>query len=609
MKKSITTLLLFIIATFAAFADDVKFTANAPKSVVVNQQFQLTYSVNSSAVSEPSVPEFDGFEILYGPSRSTKTSMNSINGNVTYSSSVKFTYVLMATKEGDFTLPAATITVDGKKISSNSLKVKVLPDDGSSSSGQQNGYSNSNRQKKVDTNIGKEDLFVLATLNKTDVYEQEALLLTYKVYSKVNLIDLDNPMPDLKNFHTEEVQLPQSRQFNLERYNGENYQAMVWRQFVIFPQKSGVIEIPSLTYEGVVAVQNQKHYDPFEMMFNGGPSYLEVKKKLTTNKLVLDVKRLPANKSGVFCGGVGKFDISAKLNKEQFKTNEEFTLEVVVQGTGNMKLMGNPEIEFPSDFFVFDPVIKNEIKLNNNGFTGKKIYEYVITPKVSGEQVVPAASLTYFDTSTGSYRTISTTPFTINVEKGKDAVVTATGTYVAKEKGVLLTDDIRHIKIGPARSTDGGRIFASVLYPIYYVVALLLFVIALLICRKRIADNADTAEMRTKKASKVATGRLKNALRQMKENNANGFYDEILKALWGYMGNKLCIPVAQLTKETISSELEFRNVDKDIIDELNSVLNECEFARYAPGDPVATMDKIYRQAIDVISKMENRIKK
>lgn len=611
MKKIITTLFLFIVATMAAFADDVKFTASAPKSVAVNQQFRLTYVVNSGDVSEPSIPDIEGFEILVGPSSSRQTSMRNINGKVTHSSSVTFTYILMATREGEFTLPAATISVNGKKITSNSLKIKVFPGDDSSSSstGQQSNQRSSSVQHRASTDISKDDLFVLATLNKTNVYEQEAVLLTYKVYSRVNLVSLDTPMPDLKDFNTQEVSLPQNRTSEVENYNGQLYETAVWRQFVLFPQKSGQIEIPSLTFEAVVAVQTRRSMDPFEMMFSGGAYDVEVKRKLHTGKLLLNVKKLPAVNSENFSGAVGKFDISASLNKDVFKTNEEFTLKVTVKGTGNMKLMGNPKIDFPPGLYVFDPVINNEFSLSGRGFTGERVYEYVITPKVSGEQVVPSAEFTYFDTSTGAYKTVSTQPFTINVAKGKDAASTASGTYVAKEKGELLANDIRHIKLGKESDGDKGEVFASPFYFLFYVSALLLFLLSIIVYRKRVADNANVILMRTKKASKVAVARLKSAKKLMDANDSNGFYDEILKAHWGYMGDKLGIPVSRLTKETVSSELLERKVDADIVSELNDVLNECEFARYAPGDPAATMDKIYRQSIDVISKMENRIKK
>lgn len=611
MKKIITTLFLFIVATMAAFADDVKFTASAPKSVAVNQQFRLTYVVNSGDVSEPSIPDIEGFEILVGPSSSRQTSMRNINGKVTHSSSVTFTYILMATREGEFTLPAATISVNGKKITSNSLKIKVFPGDDSSSSstGQQSNQRSSSVQHRASTDISKDDLFVLATLNKTNVYEQEAVLLTYKVYSRVNLVSLDTPMPDLKDFNTQEVSLPQNRTSEVENYNGQLYETAVWRQFVLFPQKSGQIEIPSLTFEAVVAVQTRRSMDPFEMMFSGGAYDVEVKRKLHTGKLLLNVKKLPTVNSENFSGAVGKFDISASLNKDVFKTNEEFTLKVTVKGTGNMKLMGNPKIDFPPGLYVFDPVINNEFSLSGRGFTGERVYEYVITPKVSGEQVVPSAEFTYFDTSTGVYKTVSTQPFTINVAKGKDAASTASGTYVAKEKGELLANDIRHIKLGKESDGDKGEVFASPFYFLFYVSALLLFLLSIIVYRKRVADNANVTLMRTKKASKVAVARLKSAKKLMDANDSNGFYDEILKAHWGYMGDKLGIPVSRLTKETVSSELLERKVDADIVSELNDVLNECEFARYAPGDPAATMDKIYRQSIDVISKMENRIKK
>ncbi len=605
MKKSVITLFVLFAAITAAFADEITFTAQAPKSVVANQQFRLTYKVSTTDTTEPTIKNVDGIRIVAGPYSSTQQSMQSINGKTTYSSSVTYTFILEAEKEGEFTIPAATITAEGKRITSNSVSIRVLPDDGSSpSSHSGNTVSRPNSSR---TDISDDDLFIVASLNKTKVYEQEAVLLTYKVYTNVNLLDLSSPMPDLKDFHTQEIELPKQKTFELDRYNGRNYQSLVWRQFVLFPQKSGKIEIPSLDFETLVAVQTRRNMDPFEMMFNGGPSYVEVRKKVKTNKLVLDVQSLPAGKPVAYSGGVGTFSISSQLNRSEFKTNEEFTLKITVKGSGNLKLIGTPEIDFPSDFYVFDPIINNDIKLRSNGFTGEKVYEYIITPKTSGIQTIPAARMSYFDTTTGEYRTIETESYTIDVQKGKDTQAVTGGTYVAKEEGKILASDIRHIKSGES-SGSGNDFFASATYCLTYLVALILFALYITVRRKRMAANADVVRVRTKRASKVAVGRLKTAKRLMAENNTGGFYDEILKALWGYMSDKLNIPVSRLTKDNISAMLNSKNAGEETIAELESILNECEFARYAPGDPAETMDKIYTKSIEVISKMENRIK-
>ena len=608
MKRIFLTTLLFILFLGNVSADEITFVAQAPKSVVVNQQFRLTFKVNRANVKEPTIPELSDFEILTGPHRSTQQSYQMINGKMSKEESVTFTYILMSEKEGEYRIPAASIMVDGKKYNSNPLRVKVLPPDQTGASQSQDGNMQS-RNSGSSTNITDEDLFVKATLSMAKVYEQEAVLLTYKVYSTVNLTNLSNPTPDLKGFHIQEVQLPREKNFELEHYNGRNYQALVWRQFVLFPQQSGELEIPSLTFEGVVAVQSRRNFDPFEMMFNGGPSYVEVKKNLNSNKLTLDVKKLPEGKPVGYSGGVGQFSISSTISSQQVKTNEELTLKVRVKGIGNMKLVGNPIIDFPSEFEVYDPIINNKFSLKTNGFAGEKVYEYVITPRASGTYTIPAAQFIYFDPLTDSYKTIESESYTIDVEKGKEQAVPTT-TYIGKETSKVLASDIRHIKLGTKNSVDRkSEFFASSTYWLLYIIPLALFVVYIIVHRKRVIANANVSLVRTKKANKVAVKRLKIAKALLKQNRKNEFYDEILKTLWGYMSDKMNIPVSLLSKDNVANELANRGADTSIIEELHAVLNEAEFARYAPGDAGEAMDKVYAMAINVISRMENSIKK
>lgn len=608
MKRIFLTAVMMIALILSAIADEITFVANAPRSVEVNQQFRLTFKVNRVNVKEPAIPDLSDFQILTGPHRSTQQSYQSINGKMESSESVTFTYILMAEKEGEYRIPPASIVVDGKKISSNQLSVKVLPADPrrqSQGSTQQPASERSNP-----TRIADDDLFVRATLSMTKVYEQEAVLLTYKVYSAVNLTNLNNPTPDLKGFHIQEVQLPREKQFVLDRYNGRNYQTLVWRQFVLFPQQSGELEIPSLDFEGVVAVQSGRRLDPFEMMFNGGPSYVEVKKNLKSNRLTLDVKKLPAGKPAGFSGGVGQFSLRSSISSTQVKTNEEITLKVAVKGIGNMKLVGNPIIDFPSEFEVYDPIIDNRFSLKTNGFVGEKVFEYVITPRASGSYTIPSPRFVYFDPLSDSYKTIEGESYTIDVEKGKEQATATAASYVGKEAGKVLATDIRHIKLGDSGAVKEQDVFfASALYYLFYIVPLLLFVAYIVVHRKKVAENANVSLMRTKKANKVAVKRLKIARTLLGQNRKNEFYDEILKTLWGYMSDKMNIPVSQLSKDNIASNLESRGAEQALVNEIHDVLNEAEFARYAPGDAGEAMDKVYSMAINVISRMENSIKK
>ena len=610
MKRIFLTSLLFILFLGTVSADEITFVAQAPKSVVVNQQFRLTFKVNRASVKEPVIPDLSDFEILTGPHRSTQQSYQMINGKMSKEESVTFTYILMSGKEGEYRIPAASIMVDGKKYNSNPLRVKVLPPDQSSASQSQGNSSGSMQQRNgSSTNITDEDLFIKATLSMAKVYEQEAVLLTYKVYSTVNLTNLNNPTPDLKDFHIQEVQLPREKQFELEHYNGRNYQTIVWRQFVLFPQQSGVLEIPSMTFEGVVAVQSRRSLDPFEMMFNGGPSYVEVKKNLTSNKLTLDVKKLPAGRPVGFSGGVGQFSISSSISSQEVKTNEEITLKVKVKGIGNMKLVGNPIIDFPSEFEVYDPIINNKFSLKTNGFSGDKIFEYVITPRASGSYTIPAARLVYFDPLSDSYKTIEAESYTVEVEKGKEQAAPA-ATYIGKEASKVLASDIRHIKLGANKTTNvQDSFYASLTYYLLYIIPLLLFVQYIIVHRKRVIENANVSLVLTKKANKVAVKRLKVAKTFLNQNRKNEFYDEILKTLWGYMSDKMNIPVSLLSKDNVANELQKRCADASLVEELHAVLNEAEFARYAPGDAGQAMDKVYTMAINVIDRMESSIKK
>ncbi len=612
MKKIFLTTLLLLVTLSAVFADEVSFTTSAPKAVVVNQQFRLKYTVNRRNVREPRVPSIENFTVLAGPNRSEQSSTQIINGNVTSTQSVTFTYILVAEKEGEFTIPGATITVDGNEITSNKVSVKVLPQDKASAAAQQqqNTSSQRNRRRSGNSNsvdVSADDLFMTATLNKTTVVEQEAVLLTFKIYSAVNLTSLNGKIPDLKGFQIQEVELPQEKEWQLEHYNGRNYRSILWQQYVLFPQQTGEIEIPSAVFEGIVA-QQTRSYDPFD--FFGGSNFVEVKKELRTPKLKLNVQKLPDGKPAGFSGGVGSFKITSSINTNELKANEAVTLRLVLSGTGNMKLIKTPEVEFPEDFEVYDPKIDNKFSLRTNGFSGNKVFEYLAIPRFGGEYTIPSVKFSYFDIASKQYKTIETDSYTLKVEKSKNEDNAAVAAYVSKEELKLLGQDIRYIKRGDVVfKKRGDYLFASGIYYMWYIIPLILFAVYIMLHYKTMAENANIAAMRTKKANKVAVKRLKLAQKLLKENKKNEFYDEILKTLWGYMSDKLSIPVSQLSKENIAAELEKKGVEQQLINELHNVLNECEFARYAPGDANEAMDNVYKLSIAVISKMENSIKR
>ena len=600
MRKVILFFIL-ISTVIGAWADDkITFTANAPEVVVSGDQFRLSYTVNTKKVRDFRAPNIKDFEVLMGPSRSVQ--YQSING--VESNTITYTYILMAGKEGTYNIPGATIVADGNNYTSNSVDIKVLPTDQSDNSG--NSGSNAARNQ-AGGQITNNDLFITATASKTDVYEQEAILLTYKIYTKVNLTQLHGDMPDLKGFHTQEVELPSQKQWTLEHYKGSNYNTTVYSQYVLFPQQSGKLEIPSITFDGTIS-QMVASADPFDAFFNGG-SYVNVSKKIVTPKVMINVKELPAGKPANFSGGVGEFTISSSISTQELKTNDAITLKLVISGTGNMKLINTPEVGFPQDFEIYDPKVENKFNLTRSGLAGSKVIEYLAIPRHAGNYTIPSVEFSYFDLKSQSYKTLKTDAYTLNVAKGEGNSDQVVANFTSKEDLKVLGKDIRYIKTGETSLTPkDDYFFGSVSYYLWYVIPFSLFVIYLIIYRKQALENANIAKVRTKKANKVATKRMKNAGKLLAEKNMSAFYDEVLKALWGYISDKLNIPVSQLSKDNIEEELARYGVSEELVKAFIDTLNECEFARYAPGNQNEAMDKVYASAIDVISKMENSIK-
>ena len=608
MRKIIFLLFTILAAWQVKAADKVRFVAEAADVVVSGDQVRLVFTVNSQDIKDFRAPSIKGFDVLMGPSRSQQSSIQIINGKRTSNSSTAFTYILLAGSPGTYTIPAASVEVNGEKVFSNVISIKVLPQDQTSGNSGNNGggSASSSRSQAAGSRISANDLFITATASKTTVHEQEAILLTYKVYTVVNLRQLYGKMPDLKGFHTQEVELPQQKTFTLEHYKGRNYNTTVWSQYVLFPQQTGKLEIPSITFDGVVAQQTISD-DPFDAFFNGG-GYVEVKKKITTPKVVINVQPLPAKPAG-FSGAVGEFKLASSINATDVKTNDAVTIKLTLSGTGNMKLIGTPEVKFPQDFEIYDPKVTDDYKLTNSGLTGTKTFEYLAIPRHAGNFMIPAIEFTYFDLKSNSYKTLKTEAYNLKVAKGQGNADQVISDFTNKESVKMLGKDIRFIKLGDSSlRPKGDFFFGTVGYYLCYLIPLLLFVVFAVIYRQKALENANVAKVKTKKANKVATRRMKLAGKLLAENKKNEFYDEVLKALWGYISDKLSIPVSQLSKDNIEAELTNYGVQEALIAEFIGVLNECEYARYAPGNENEAMDKVYSASVEVISKMENSIK-
>lgn len=604
MKRSSIFLICLFIAC-ACFSQVIR--VSTPSRVEAGENFRVSFKVTTQDVDDfrSGLHSTDVVEVIAGPYTSSESSFQMVNGHTSSSSSITYTYTLYAAKSGVYNIPAAHARVGGKQISSRPAKVTVVGSAQGRGNNSPKMHEDDNYQphmKAAGSAISGRDLFIKVSANKKKVYEQEPILLTYKVYTLVDLTQLEGKMPELTGFHTQEIPLPQQKSFHIERVNGKPYRTVTWSQYVMYPQMTGKMEIPSITFKGIVVQQNRS-VDPFEAFFNGGSGYVEVKRNIVAPSIKIDVLPLP-HKPANFSGGVGKFNISAQLNKNELKAGDPLSLRIVVGGIGNLKLIKQPVVNFPKDWDKYDPKVTDKTKLTSNGLEGNMIYDILAVPRNQGHYTIPPVELTYYDTSLNQYKTIKTQSFEIEVAKGDGSRSSVVDYSKDQPK------DIKDIKKGEAElhSVD-NFFFGSVGYLMSLLIPFAAFVALLVIFRKRAIDNADLVKMKGKKANKIATKRLRQANKLMLAGKSNEFYDEVLRALWGYVGDKLNMPAEKLSRENISEKLQSHNVDDNTISKFLSAIDDCEMMRFAPGDPEGNMNKTFESAMTAIMEIENVMKK
>lgn len=597
-------LLLALNTWLLRAAEPVRFSAQAPSAVAMDNPFQLVYSVNASG-KDLRVPEITNFEVLAGPFESHSSSYLVINGRQTSSVTISYTYTLQAKKTGTFVIPVASMLVDNKRVTSNAVAIKVLPADANTNSGKSQSGSSSKGQS-----ISNENIFVRVILSKPSVYEQEAILVTYKLYTTLDVIQCPpTKFPDFNGFMKQEIDRPKNSQFTLENYNGKNYPTVVLFQYLLYPQKSGVITIDKAEFEAVIQMRNRAAARSiFDDFFE---STTNVSKKIYAPATKINVSALPANKPTSFSGTVGRFSIDSKISTTRIKANEAVTLRIGIAGVGNMKLIKNPEIKFPEGFELYDPKVTNNFKTTNSGVSGSKTIEFMFIPRHSGNYEIPSAEFSYFDVNERTYKTLRTPVYKLEVSKGSGAEnQTVVGNYVDKEDVKQLGKDIRYIQTEDIElSKEEISIYGSLTCWLMYLIPLLISLVLFIFFRKKALENADLDLVKNKKANKIAQKRLKLAQRLLKEGKKDSFYEEILKAVWDYLSDKLSIPVALLTKEKVADELSKRAVEAPVLNQLNQILSTCEFARYAPNSGQQEMGNLYDDSIRVISELEEVIKK
>ena len=597
--------------------DDPTLTVSAKKQVVVGERFQVVFEANAEGKNF-SAPSFEGFTVVGGPFTSTSSSFQMVNGSMSHSVKCTYTFALQAYQEGTFHVGSATLNVKGKKVSSEPFDIKVIPDDGShaapSGGGDAAGQGRS-QQNTNDPQVSGKDLFLNVIPSKKSVYVGDQVVLTYKIYTKVPVSSLSvERMPSYAGFWTKDISdNSNSLRQNSEYINGIEYTTAEVQKTVIVPQRAGKLTIDPMIIECVAQVRTesnrQRSMDPFEAFFNDpffNRNIVNVKKELTSQTLTLEVKSLPENgKPASFAGAVGNYNFKSEIDKTELSTNEAFTLTLTVSGTGNVELLQMPTPVFPPDFEVYDPKVTTSVNPTSNGLSGTKKAEFLVIPRRAGSFTIPAVEFSYFNPANETYQTLQSEPYEIKVEKGAGSD-DGGGIYASNQEDIkYLGSDVRHIMTGdPHLKPTSTVFFGSSAYYVALLALLVIFIVLLFVLKKREQLTKDTAANRNRKADKVARGRLKNAYQYLKAKDQEKFYIEMSQALWGYIADKTGIERSKLSMDTVSETMKAKNVPDELTQQFVDTLNNCEFARFAPGNAEEKMDDLYQRGIDVISKAE-----
>ena len=606
-KSSILSLLLIALQMVAVAQPSCK--ATAPSQVSVGQNFN--FSIQTSEKAKIGGVQFNHFNVLGGPNTSFSSSSSYVNGQWTKNETYTYSYVLQASKEGTFTVPGISVVMDGKQMKTNAVTITVV----AASQQSQNGGARQGRQTQSQQApaFDKSDVFVKAYASKSNPYVGEEVIITHKLYVGAGVNGGYNVTgvnaPSQKDCWTYTLGDPNAdAPAHQETLNGKRYTVHEIRRTAVFPQSSGTLTITpfELDFVGRVIYRVQSN-DPFDFFFGGGQRAQDYEWTIKSNSVNLNVKPLPAaGQPEEFNGVTGNLTLKATLSRNELKTNDATNLVVTVSGNGNLQHIEPLDFEFPSDFDVTDPKITDNINTRGNSVTGSRSFEYIIIPRSAGEFTIPAATFVYFVTKSKSYKSLQTPEFALKIEKGSgDAGVTS---IASNKKDIkVLGTDIRFIKTTEnAFAPKRGEFFATPWYFVILLLPFLLFVLFVVIWRKKIEERQNVAEMRNRKADKVARKRLKTAEKLLGQNKKEEFYVEISRVLWGYMSDKFKIPLAQLSMDTVEAKLKEKNLSDESIRDFLDTLNQCEFARFAPGDSSQMMQDMYELSRQFITKIEKQ---
>lgn len=604
---------LFIFCFFSlnSYAQ-VSCTASAPSRVEVGQTFEYRVVLNEKP-SKIAAANFQNFRVVGGPNQSSSSSISIINGKTTSSNTYTYTYYLQAEKKGTYGIPGTAFIVGGSQITSNSISITVDEASGNAQparQGQQQAVANA-------PSLSKDEVYIKAFASKSNPYQGEEVIITYKLYvgSGVNggfqITNINQP--SLNGLWSYQLGDPNSEvPQTYETIDGKRYIVLEVSKNAVFPQKSGEINISPLEMDVTARViyQAQRSTSVWDQFFGGGQRAQDYQLPIKSNGVKLNVKPLPANgKPDDFSGLAGSFTMKSSLSRNELNANDATNLIITISGSGNIQHIENLKINFPPDFDIAEPKITDNINTKGSNVTGSRSFEYILIPRTQGDFTLSPVTFSYFDTKSKSYKTLQSESFQITVAKGEngDAAVTATS-FGNNQKDIKVLDrDIRYIKNSnrPFHQVK-ATFFASAWYFALLLCPVLLFVIFLVFRRKQIENRRDIAGTKDRKANKVARKRLNKAQKLLHENKPEEFYIEISKALWGYMSDKLRIPLSQLSLDSVETKLREKKLDEEAIREFLDTLQQCEFARFAPGDSTQLMKEMYEKTLSFITKIEKK---
>lgn len=617
MKKLFCIVAFLLTAIFQMSAQNV-IRVEAPDVVAVNEQFNVTFIIEG----EKSPSDFqwssgDDFQLVWGPQKGSSSSIQIINGKRSSSHQTTFTYILIPKATGTFQLPAATALLSGDRISSTQASIQVVSDGASSyqSSGQNGGKSSGGGQTSSTGSgeISSNDLFMRLSLSRTEVVIGEPITATLKIYQRANVVGFENAkFPTFNGFWSQETYVPNNIEFKRESMDDKIYNTAVLRTYVLIPQQSGTITIDPAELVCLVNIRTAPSTSNslFDSFFQD--EYRTIRKRVTTPAVKVKVNPLPAGQPASFGGGVGNFGISARLTTDNLKTHDAASLVITVSGRGNVALLEEPKVNFPPDFEIYDTKTTENTDKSNGGTSGSKSFEYPFIPRSHGDFTIDPVEYSYYDVNAGKYVTLRTEPLHVKVAKGKggdSAPVTTVNSGVERKDVKSLADDIRFIFTGkPGLSGSGSFFVGSVFFWILLALMILGATSVYIAFRKVAAMRADVAGTKNRRATKMAQKRLKLAGEYLDKNLYTAFYEELHKALIGFVSDKLNMDMSEISKDNIASALTEGGVSEEQTKAFTDLLDACEFARYSPDGGNEAMRSHYDAALKVISSIDSGLK-